>query len=114
MTNTTQSALDALEVTQADEYAAEGFHGPFCNAFGPTPLACSCGVREAFARHRIAVIAAAEARGRAAERGDVVAWLRDEGHELLRDDADRAAEALGEAAYAIEAGEHLAKLEGGQ
>jgi hypothetical protein len=110
MTDTTQSALDALEVTQADRMLIEAI----INDYHTTRLAGSDYVthilgkprtQRAFARHRIAAIAAAEARGRAAERADVVWWLR-----MLA--VMRAMQNPSQLADAIERGEHLAKESG--
>jgi hypothetical protein len=74
MTNPTQSALDALEVTQADRDAAcVTWHRLQTEGRNKTEL-----LSEAFARHRIAAIAAAEARGKAKATSAILAYLRNQ------------------------------------
>lgn len=48
-----RDAADALDAAQAMAEAIT--HSPFCNAFGPTPMDCSCSHAEALAKFQEAM-----------------------------------------------------------
>ena len=87
-------------VEQIDITAADGHHGRFCNAFGPMPMSCSCGVTEAFAAHRIAAVEA--------ELAKVVAWLRARLKDYLDESPDKwpVIDDIGDLLNVIERNEH--------
>lgn len=48
------------EITQADRDAAENYHDRFCDVYSPPKGMCSCGVEQAFTKHRIQAVEQAQ------------------------------------------------------